>query len=152
MIGRGRAQPVLQPLMLAASLVGCARDGDSFGAAVQGSTGQVLVGTDVGVLLAYPGSSVHEEMQLLVEAGGLTPHEALRGATRLTAVTIRRPDVSASIAVGQRADLVLLAADPLENIRNSSRIDAVILNGRLFRRADIQRLIEAAERLALQRQ
>lgn len=112
----------------------------------------ILVGTDLGVSLVYPGSAVHEEMQLLVEAGGLTPHEALRGATQLTAATIRRSDVSAGIAVGQRADLVLLAADPLEDIRNSSRIDAVILNGRLFRQADIQRLIETAERLALQRQ
>lgn len=111
----------------------------------------ILVGTDLGVSLVYPGSSVHEEMQLLVDAGGLTPHEALRGATQLTAATIRRADVSASIAVGQRADLVLLAADPLESIRNASRIDAVILNGRLFRRADIQRLIETAARLALQR-
>ena len=108
----------------------------------------ILVGTDLGVALVYPGSSVHEEMRLLVEEGGLTPYEALRGATTLTAASLRDSTVSSRIRAGQRADLVLLAADPLEDIRNSTGIEAVIVNGQLFERQDIQDLIETAERLA----
>lgn len=110
----------------------------------------ILVGTDLGVSLVYPGSSVHEELRLLVEVGGLTPREALRGATELPARSLRRDGVSARIAVGERADLVLVAADPLEDIRNTTRIDAVIVNGRLFDRQGISRLMESAERLARQ--
>lgn len=108
----------------------------------------ILVGTDLGVSLVYPGSSVHEELRLLVEAGGLTPYEALQGATEHPAATLRRASVSARIAAGERADLVLLTADPLEDIRNSTRIEAVILNGRMFDAQGIQRLVERAELLA----
>jgi imidazolonepropionase-like amidohydrolase len=61
---------------------------------------------------------------------------------------MRLTDTAGGIAVGQRADLVLLEADPLENIRNSARIGAVVLNGRFFSRADLGALLVTAQRMA----
>ena len=56
-------------------------------------------------------------------------------------------DAVAGIAVGQRADLVLLDADPLENIRNTSRIRAVVLNGRYLSRGKLDELLATSERI-----
>ena len=83
-------------------------------------------------------------------AAGLSPLEALRGATVYPARTLRRPAVTATIAPGQNADLVLLRADPLLDIRHAADIDAVILRGRYLDRAALARLLVSAEDIARQ--
>ena len=101
----------------------------------------VMAGTDSPMPGVYPGFALHDEMALLVEAG-LTPREALRSATFGPAQFLGIANTSGSVAVGKRADLVLLDADPTKDIRNTRRINAVLIDGRLLRRADLDALLE----------
>ena len=109
---------------------------------------RLLVGADAGDLLVFPAFSEHEELRLLVDQVGLTPLEALRGATIYPARSMGVADSIGVIAAGQKADLVLLDADPLRDIGNTARIRAVILDGRLLARAVLDSLLLAAERAA----
>jgi hypothetical protein len=86
-------------------------------------------GTDTPISLAIPGYSLHTELELLVRAG-LSPAEALESATLVPARFLSLDDELGRIAVGQRADLVLLDANPLEDIRNTRRIAGVVTRGR----------------------
>lgn len=86
-------------------------------------------GTDTPIGLAIPGYSLHTELELLVRSG-LAPLEALRAATETAARFFGLEQETGSIAPGMAADLVLLAADPLADIRNTRRIDAVMVGGR----------------------
>ncbi len=108
---------------------------------------RILIGTDITVSLLFPGYSVHEEMAYLVNKAGFTPLEALRGATLYAADTMRDPN-SGRIATGQRADMVLLSADPLARIEATSQIEAVILNGRHLSRSSLAALQEESAALA----
>jgi imidazolonepropionase-like amidohydrolase len=76
------------------------------------------------------GLTLHEELALLVEAG-LTPMEALQTATRNPAEYLNKLDSLGTIEKGKLADLVLLDANPLEDIRNTRKIRAVIIGGKL---------------------
>jgi imidazolonepropionase-like amidohydrolase len=105
----------------------------------------ILTGTDAPMPGVYPGFSLHEEMAMLVDAG-LTPREALRAATFEPARFLGIAGAAGAVDVGMRADLVLLDADPTRDIRNSTRINAVIFDGRLLRRADLDGLLEDAAR------
>jgi imidazolonepropionase-like amidohydrolase len=105
----------------------------------------IMAGTDSPMPGVYPGFALHEEMAMLVESG-LTPREALRAATFAPAQFLGIANKSGSIAVGKRADLVLLDADPTKDIRNTRRINAVLIDGRLLRRADLDALLEDAVR------
>jgi imidazolonepropionase-like amidohydrolase len=88
----------------------------------------LLAGTDAGVPFALPGWSLHDELHLLVRAG-LSPLEALRAATSEAARALGRAETLGAIQPGYGADLVLLSANPLENINNTRQIEAVVLNG-----------------------
>jgi len=107
---------------------------------------KVMVGTDLSDGRIFPGFSVHEEMALLVQAG-FTPDEAIQAATRLPAEYLRLRDAG-TIEEGKRADFVLLSANPLADIRNTTRIEAVVLRGQLLNRARLDALLHDAERLA----
>ena len=104
---------------------------------------RILAGTDAPMPQVYPGFSLHKELELLVEAG-LSPADALRAATIWPAEFLRLSESSGSIGVGQRADLLLLDANPLTDIRHTQRIRAVVLDGRLLQRADLDRILESA--------
>ncbi|HEY6065604.1 MAG TPA: amidohydrolase family protein [Thermoanaerobaculia bacterium] len=106
----------------------------------------LLTGTDLAAT-RVPGFTVHDELALLVSAG-LTPLEALRASTLHPAEAMRKTDDLGAIEAGKAADLVLLDADPLADIRNTERITAVIAAGKLFARADLDRLLREAEALA----
>jgi imidazolonepropionase-like amidohydrolase len=95
-----------------------------------------------------PGFGLHDELALLVEAG-LSPLEALQAATLTPAKVLNKANDLGSIGVGKLADLVLLDSNPLEDIHNTQRIRAVIVNGNLFNRAALDRLLADAERAAL---
>ncbi len=88
-------------------------------------------GTDTPIALAIPGYSLHNELEVLV-AAGLTPLEALGAATLQPARFFSLDDEMGAIAPGMRADLVLLNANPLTDIRNTRTIDRVIARGRLM--------------------
>ena len=92
---------------------------------------QLLAGSDfteasVGV---FPGADLHQDLAFLVEAG-LTPMEAIQCATLNPARFLGMQDSLGTIEPGKRADLILLGANPLENINNTRTIDVVILGGR----------------------
>jgi imidazolonepropionase-like amidohydrolase len=109
---------------------------------------QFLAGTDTapGVYI-FPGFSLHEELQRFV-AAGFTPIEALQTATLNPARFLGTTDRLGTIEKGKIADLVLLDADPLVDIRNTQRISAVIVNGRYLSRADLDKLLAGVETAA----
>jgi imidazolonepropionase-like amidohydrolase len=82
-------------------------------------------------------------MELLVNAG-LTPIRALQAATRNPAEFIGRLDSGGTVEVGKTADLVLLDGDPLADIRNTRKITAVVVHGKLFTRSDLDGLLARA--------
>jgi imidazolonepropionase-like amidohydrolase len=106
----------------------------------------LLAATDVGIPMLTPGLSLHEELVLLVKAG-LTPLETLRTATLNPARVLGLASSLGSIEAGKLADLVLLDANPLADIANTQRIRAVVADGRLYRRADLDRLLAKVEAL-----
>ena len=109
---------------------------------------RLLAGTDLGVAHVYAGFSLHDELVHMVEAG-LAPLEALRAATIGPAEYLGRLDQLGTIEVGKFADLVLLDANPLDDIRATSNIRAVFVNGRHLDRQRLDRLlVEAAARAA----
>jgi hypothetical protein len=99
-----------------------------------------LAGTDAGDPFSIPGFSLHDELQMLVEAG-LTPMQALQSATRDAAEFLHRGDQFGRVAVGLRGDLLLLDRNPLIDIRNTRAIAAVIAGGRYFDRSALDRLL-----------
>lgn len=107
----------------------------------------LLAGTDIGTEWTVPGAALHEELRALVDAG-LTPLEALRSATLNAAMFFGKANDIGSVAPGRFADLVLLDADPLADIRNVARIAGVVANGRYFDRQELDSLLAGAERLA----
>lgn len=82
---------------------------------------------------AFPGFGLHDELRLLVEAG-LTPLQVLQSATLNPARFLGRTDDLGTVEAGKLADLVLLDANPLEDIGNTRRIRAVVVDGRLLER------------------
>lgn len=108
---------------------------------------QFLAGTDSGgVPYLYYGFSLHDELVLLVETG-FTPMEALQAATRNAAEFLGFQDAG-TIETGKRADLVLLAADPLADIHNTEKIEAVVLGGNFLNRQELDMLLANAENRA----
>jgi len=107
---------------------------------------RLLAGSDSLDRYVFVGSSLHKELQMLVTAG-LTPLESLQTATRNVADFLGQSDLGA-IAVGKRADLVLLDADPMLDIANTQKISAVILRGNLLTRAELNEMLSKARRAA----
>lgn len=103
----------------------------------------IVAGTDAPMPLVYPGFSLHEELALLVDSG-LSPREALRAATFTAATVLGMASSTGSVAVGKRADLVLLDGDPTRDIRNTRRIRAVLIAGRLLQRSELDAVLNAA--------
>ena len=103
----------------------------------------VLVGTDT----AIGGFRYHDELALLVRAG-MTPAEVLKAATIDAARYAGEEGNAGSIAVGKRADIVLLEGDPLDDIANTRRIRAVVQGGRLYDRDRLDAVLAFVKRQA----
>lgn len=103
-----------------------------------------LAGTDTPNPYVFPGFSLHDELALLVQAG-FTPMEALQTATRNPAEFLGRLDSLGTIEAGKIADLVLLEANPLADIRNTRSIAAVVLRGKLFPMPRLQEMLVEVE-------
>jgi imidazolonepropionase-like amidohydrolase len=107
-----------------------------------------LAGTDSdGSSYVYYGFSLHDELAFLVQTG-FTPMEALQAATLKPAQFLGLTDKSGTIAPGKQADLVLLEANPLEDIHNTRKIRAVVVRGRLLDRPALDALLETAKAAA----
>jgi len=111
--------------------------------AMQRAGVHILTGTDAPLRNSPPGFGLHEELALLV-GGGVAPFEALRSATLEPARYFGMLDSLGTIAPGKLADLLLLDANPLQDIRNTRRISAVVSNGRLYAGAARERLLHIA--------
>ncbi|MEZ4584804.1 MAG: amidohydrolase family protein [Gemmatimonadales bacterium] len=103
----------------------------------------ILAGTDAGSPFDFPGSDIHSELALLVEAG-LTPLDALRAATVNPAELMGLADSLGAVQAGMLADLVLLEANPLDDIRNSARVVGVVRGGRYHSRVALDSLLTSA--------
>lgn len=102
----------------------------------------LLAGTELAGFTT-PGISLHDVLYWLVDAG-MSPAEALKTATINPAIFLNKQNMSGTIEPGKLADMVLLKANPLENISNTKKIEAVMANGRLFSRSELDHLLEQA--------
>lgn len=107
---------------------------------------KLLAGTDYPNPHCYPGFGIHDELEWMVKAG-LTPVQALRTATINPAIYFNMEKQMGSIAEGKTANLVLLEANPLENISNTQKINAVVVNGKFLSRVDLDGLLEKVKKM-----
>jgi len=137
-----RVRPFMKPSSEEARISGEARYQRLLGAVGDMRKAGVpfMVGTDTPNPYCYPGAGVHEEMALLVKAG-FTPMEALQAATSNAAAFLGQAHDFGTVQPGRRADLVLLTADPLADIHNTTRIDSVICAGRFYDRGALDELL-----------
>ena len=105
-----------------------------------GGAGRIMAGSDSPDLLMAYGWAMHREIAHLVRAG-LTPWQALAAATRNPAEFLGADDEWGTIAPGRRADMVLLNGNPLADIENVGRIEAVAIGGKLFERPELDAMI-----------
>ena len=110
--------------------------------------GQLMTGTDSLLPRLVPGFTVHQELQEFV-AVGMTPFEALRTSTTIPYEYLGESKQAGTIEVGRRTDLLLVEANPLEDISAASKLAGVMMRGRWIGRAEIDRRMgEIAERAA----
>ena len=111
--------------------------------AIVDSGGKVMAGSDAPDWFMSPGWTLHRELKTFVEAG-LTPYQALQAATVNPATFLNAQSEWGTIERGKRADLVLLSANPLENIGNTTRIEGVSVGGKWTSRAELDEMVELA--------
>lgn len=105
---------------------------------------RIVAGTDAGDTYVYPGFAIHDELAELVRAG-LAPADALRSATIDAVRFSGQARDYGSIAVGKVADMVLLDADPLADIRSTGKIAGLFFNGQYLDRGALDGLLSFAE-------
>ncbi|MFC4910029.1 amidohydrolase family protein [Actinomadura gamaensis] len=108
---------------------------------------RLLAGTDTGDPYIVPGFALHEELELLVQAG-LTPMQALQAATSEPARAFGMAEKLGTVERGKLADLVVLDRDPLADIRHTRTIHALVVNGRLITSDERTRLLAEVEKAA----
>lgn len=111
--------------------------------AIADAGGGILAGSDTPEWFFGYGFTLHRELESLV-AAGLTPYQALAAATRNAAAFFGASAEWGTIEPGKRADFILLAADPLEDIRNTTRIEGVSMGGRWYTQPELQAMLDAA--------
>lgn len=102
----------------------------------------LLLGSDAPQIWNVPGFSIRRELEAIV-AAGLSPYEALRTGTVNVATFLGVADRAGTVALGKQADLILLDANPLDDVANVGRLAGVMIRGRWLPAADIARRLEA---------
>jgi hypothetical protein len=102
----------------------------------------ILMGTDAPQVFSVPGFSLHREMQVMVDAG-MTPYEVLRTGTVAIAEHFGTQADAGTVAPGKQADLLLLDANPIDDIANAGRIAGVMLRGRWLSRTELDQRLAA---------
>jgi len=115
--------------------------------AMHSSGVQFLAGTDGPDPFVFPGSSLHDELELLVKSG-FSPIEALQAATFNPGLFMAKLDKYGVIEKGHVADMVLLDENPVMNIRNTRKINAVIVGGHYYSRRDLDHMLAQVQDLA----
>ena len=101
----------------------------------------VLLGTDAPQLFSVPGFSIHREMQAM-RAAGMTPWQILQSGTRNVAVHFGKLAESGTVEAGKRADLLLLDANPLDEVANVERRAGVMVRGRWLPESELRQRLE----------
>ncbi len=112
---------------------------------LQHSGAGLLLGSDAPQIFNVPGFAIHRELEYLVDAG-LSPFEALQTGTTNAAIFFDRIGESGVVRPGAVADLILLDANPLEDITASRRIHGVMLRGEWLSRAELDRILDGLAR------
>jgi len=115
--------------------------------AMQRAGVEILAGTDTLNPYCLPGFSLHDELGLLVQSG-LTPMQALQAATLNPARFMGRENDLGMVDTGKIADLVLLDANPLDDIGNTTKISAVVFGGKFYSRTSLDEMLAKIETLA----
>jgi imidazolonepropionase-like amidohydrolase len=108
-----------------------------------------MAGSDGPDPYVFPGFSLHDELEWLVKSG-FTPLQALQSATSNPALFLGRLDTHGLVEPKHGADLVLMDANPLEDIRNTRKIFGVVANGKYYSRKDLDIMLQQVEKLAAQ--
>jgi len=103
---------------------------------------RILLGTDCPNPLLVPGFSIHEELQNFVDAG-LTPYEAIKAGTHDAAEFFDALDQFGTVTAGRRADLILLEANPLDDVKNIAKRVGVMVRGKWYPQVDLQARLDA---------
>jgi len=123
------------------------KKGNSFVTLLHENNVAMLAGTDFPNPYCFPGSSLHEELQLFNDAG-LTPLEALQTATLNPAKYLNKTDSLGTIAPNKYADILLLSGNPLADISNTKKIAGLCVNGKFYNRKDLDALKGSAKELS----
>jgi hypothetical protein len=107
----------------------------------------ILAGTDFPNRFCFPGSGLHNELEWLVKAG-LTPAQALQTATVNAVRYLNLQNQYGTVATGKIADLILLDDNPLTNISNTQHIQTVILHGKVYNKAALNKMLVHVKKLA----
>lgn len=107
----------------------------------------VLAGSDCGPFnsFVYPGTSLHEELRLMVHNSGLSTAEALRAATLNGATFFEKEQFYGSVEEGKIAELVLLDENPLEAIENAQKVNKVIVRGKIYDKDQLKKMMQAVK-------
>lgn len=111
--------------------------------ALDAANSPLLIGTDANLTGVHPGSTALREMELFAEAG-ITPQRILRAATLHPARLIQQAQAQGSLAIGKKADLVVLKANPLEDIRHVRQTQGVLVQGRWLSVAALDQMLKAS--------
>jgi len=109
--------------------------------ALNESSALLMSGTDVPMAVLVPGFSIHDEFETMADVG-LSSYEVLKSSTYNPALYLGQIEEFGTIEVGKRADLVLLNANPLEDISNTREIEGVMVRGRYFNRSDLDAILD----------
>ncbi|MFQ5858732.1 MAG: amidohydrolase family protein [Anaerolineae bacterium] len=102
---------------------------------------QVILGTDTDNPYLVPGFSLHDELAYLVQAG-FTPYEAIEASTRNAAEALGKLDEFGTVTVGQRADLILVEENPLEDVALAGPLAGVMLRGYWLPEAQLREMLD----------
>jgi imidazolonepropionase-like amidohydrolase len=108
---------------------------------------RIMAGTDIAAPNVFPGSSLHDDLFFLVQAG-LNPMQALQAATKNPAEFLGKLQTQGTVEQGKFADLLLLDANPLDDIHNTQKIRALVLRGKLLERTALDGLLASVEKFA----
>ena len=99
-----------------------------------------LAGTDSPNFFVYPGFSIHEELEIMVNEAGFSPLEALQTATINAAEFLDLEKRLGVVEAGMLANLVILNKNPLEDISNTKAIDGIVLSGKYKSKTDLKNI------------
>ena len=103
---------------------------------------RIMLGTDSPQVFSVPGFSIHREMERMVEAG-MSPYQVIASGTRAVGEYFSNEDDFGTISVGARADLILVEANPLEDVGHVAERRGVMVRGEWILEADIQQRLES---------